>query len=243
MTSRHLRSRRIAALVGILLFLGTGTATAQDRLSKVEWFIEGGGSFLRLGNQPNEVALFGSSSPDYLVLSNRFSSGVLFFTGLRYHLTARDALEASYNTSVWSNFQIQPITPGASTASSGSYRQEFSFNYVRSFSKHGFAQPFLTAGLGATKSCCLATAWWTWNPSINFGVGTDFPINRQLAFRIEVRDHVGFLSGPLRGASHDITPTAGTEPNLGTDGTIHRFIMSMLCLGPSESEKNNQRSV
>jgi hypothetical protein len=25
--------------------------------------------------------------------------------------------------------------------------------------------------------------------------------------------------------------------NLGTDGTLHRFIMSMLCLGPSESEK------
>jgi hypothetical protein len=29
----------------------------------------------------------------------------------------------------------------------------------------------------------------------------------------------------------------GTWGNLGTDGTLHRFIMFMLCLGPSESEK------
>jgi len=35
----------------------------------------------------------------------------------------------------------------------------------------------------------------------------------------------------------------GTWGNLGTDGTIHRYIMSMPCLGPSESEKNNLYSV
>jgi hypothetical protein len=31
--------------------------------------------------------------------------------------------------------------------------------------------------------------------------------------------------------------------NLGTGGALHRFIMSMLCLGPSESEKNNRHCV
>jgi hypothetical protein len=213
MTCRHHRSFRITTLVVVSLFLGTGKATAQDRLSKVEWFIEGGGSFLRLGDEPNEVPIFGSSTPGYLVSSKQFSSGGLFLTGLRYHLTTANALEVSYNMGVWNYFQIQPITPGAQTVSSRFERQEYSLNYVRYLSKRGLTLPFLTAGLGATETATLATAWHAWNPSINFGFGTDFPINGQLAFRLQVRDHVGFLPGPLRGASHDITPTAGLVLN------------------------------
>jgi len=43
---------------------------------------------------------------------------------------------------------------------------------------------------------------------------------------------------PLR-AKHRGIPGSEMRWNLWTDGTIHRFIMSLLCLGPSESEKNN----
>lgn len=186
------------------------TAKPQDRLSGLEWFIEGGGSFLNLGSQPNEVSIVGTSNSGYLVSPDHFSSGkIQMFTGLRYHLTAMNALEIEYNNSVSNYFQIQPTITGESAVSSRFERDECSFNYVRYLPRRGVVHPFLTAGLGAIQTSTLATGWHRYNPSLNYGLGTDFRINERLAFRVEVRDHVGFLPTPLRGASHDLSPTAG----------------------------------
>lgn len=137
------------------------------------------------------------------------TSGKLYFTGLRYHLTAKDALEASFDESNSNFFQVQPTDGNATPVLTRFERTEFSFNYVRYLSRRAPVQPFLTAGFGAIESFSIATRWDAWDPSINFAFGTDFPINPRLAFRLEVRDHVGFLPAPLRGASHDIAPTAG----------------------------------
>jgi hypothetical protein len=189
--------------------LAVASAPAQDRLPKVEWFIEGGGSFLNLGTQPNEVSIYGTANSGYLVSPDRFSSGGLFFTGLRYRLTRTDALEASYDGSASNYFQIRPTAASAPIATSKFERYEWSFNYVRYLPARGALQPFLTAGAGAIRTATVATTWQLYNPSINFGLGTDFRINGRLAFRVELRDHVGFLPAPLRGASHDLSPTAG----------------------------------
>ncbi|MGA3328806.1 MAG: outer membrane beta-barrel protein [Terriglobia bacterium] len=145
------------------------------------------------------------------------------FTGLRYHLTATDALEAAYNNSVSNYFQIQPTTAGEPAVSSRFERNECSFNYVRYLPRRGAVQPFLTVGLGVTQSSTLATGWHRYNPSLNYGLGTDFRINERLAFRVEVRDHVGFLPAPLRGASHDLAPTAGLvfSPRTSTPAPAH----------------------
>jgi hypothetical protein len=189
--------------------LAVAPASAQDRLSKVEWFVEGGGSFLNLGTQPNEVSILGTANSGYLVSPDRFSSGGLFFTGLRYRLTRTDALEVSYDASDTNYFQIRPTAASEPAATSRFDRYEWSFNYVRYLPARGAVQPFLTAGAGATETFTSATKWDAFDPSISFGVGTDLRINERLAFRLEVRDHVGFLPGPLRGASHDLSPTAG----------------------------------
>lgn len=205
------RGVSFTALKGAVLFLvlATAPAGAQDKLSNLEWFFEYGGSLLKIGNQPNEVSIYGTSNSGYLVSPNRFSSGGLFFTGLRYHLTPANALEASYDASDWNYFQIQPRAASALIATSRFERTEWSFNYVRYLPARGVVQPFLTAGAGAIQTSSLATKWGAFDPSINFGVGTDVRISERLAFRLEVRDHVGFLPGPLRGASHDLSPTAG----------------------------------
>lgn len=209
MNRRNLSWIRLLLLCVLFFFSTARNGAAQDRLSKLEWFIEGGGSFLNLGNQPNEVSILGTSSSGYLVSPDHFSSSALFFTGLRYHLTARDALEAGYNTSVGNYFEIQPTTAGMPAARSRFERNAWSFNYIRYLSTRGALQPFLTAGLGAIQTYTLATSWHRYNPTVNFGLGTDFRINDRLAFRLEVRDYVGFLPAPLRGASHDLAPTAG----------------------------------
>jgi hypothetical protein len=215
------------------------TAKPQDRLSKLEWFIEGGGSFLNLGSQPNEVSIVGTSNSGYLVSPDHLSSSGLIFTGLRYRLTPTDALEASYDASYWNYFQIQPTTANTPIVYSRFERNEWSFNYVRYLPGRGAVQPFLTAGMGAIQSYTLATNWHLYNPSVNFGVGTDFRINERLAFRLEVRDHVGFLPAPLRGASHDLAPTAGLVFSPSTSSpTPSRFPQVGIFLGGGASVLN-----
>ncbi len=196
----------------LLVSLSVGAArdgTCQDRLSRLEWFAEGGGSFLNLGNQPNQVSINVTASPGYLISPNRFSSSELVFTGLRYRLTPANTLEVSYDGSFWNHFQIQPTAANTAAVTSRFERNEWSFNYVRYLPARGTLQPFVTAGAGAIQSATAATQWHPYNPSINFGMGTDLRINERLAFRLEVRDRVGFLPPPLRGASHDLSPTAG----------------------------------
>jgi hypothetical protein len=209
MKPHHYTPLKLTLLFTFCMLSVPPRATAQDRLSRLEWFIEGGGSFLNLGNQPNEVSIYGSASSGHLVSPDHFSSSELFFTGLRYRLTPTDSLEVSYDMSVWNYFQIQPTAASSAATSSRFERNEWSFNYVRHLPARGIVQPFLTAGAGSIQTATSVTQWHAHDPSINFGVGTDFRINERLALRLEVRDHLGFLPAPLRGASHDLSPTAG----------------------------------
>ena len=55
-------------------------------------------------------------------------------------------------------------------------------------------------------------------------------INERLAFRLEVRDYVGSLPGPLRGTSQDLAPSAGLvfSPQTSTR-TPSRFPSTRIC--------------
>lgn len=205
------------ALLSVFFLLSVARdGAAQDRLSRLEWFIEGGGSFLNLGKQPGEVSIF--STPGFLVSPDHFSSSALYFTGLRYHLTGKDALEVAYSVSTQNHFAVQPTTEGMPLGQSAFERFTWSFNYVRYLSDRRTLRPFVTAGLGAMESSTAVTGWHRFNPSVNFGLGTDFRINEGLALRLEVRDYVGFLPAPLRGASHDLAPSAGLVFSSQTSG-------------------------
>jgi hypothetical protein len=205
----NLPSVKPALLCIFFLLCVIRDGAAQERRSKLEWFIEGGGSFLNLGKQPEEVSILGTSTSGFLASPDHFSSSGLFFTGLRYHLTGKDALEAAYSLSYGNHFAVQTTTVGMPVVPIRFERYTWSFNYVRYLSERGTSQPFVTAGLGAIQSITAVTGWDRRNLSANFGLGIDFRINERLAFRLEVRDYVGFLPAPLRGASHDLAPSAG----------------------------------
>lgn len=214
MKPRHCTPLKLTLLFSFCVFSVTPGATAQDRLSHLEWFIEGGGSFLNLGKQPNRVTTETTDtlSPPisgFLISPNRFTSSGFFFTGVRYHLTAMNALEVAYGSSGGNQFVLQPVLAGVSVYRSTIERHSWSVNYVRYLSERGSLHPFATAGLGLSQSISYITGWDHTNLCFNFGVGTDFRINERLAFRLEVRDYVGSLPGPLRGSSHDIAPSAG----------------------------------
>jgi hypothetical protein len=144
-----------------------------------------------------------------LVSPEQFSPSGLIFTGLRYHLTAKNALEASYSSSYDNHFAVQPTTANTLIYRPTFERYTWSVNYVRYLSARGALQPFLTAGLGPTQSISYITGWDRTNLSFNVGLGTDFRISDRLAFRLEVRDSVSYLPAPLQGTSHDLAPTAG----------------------------------
>lgn len=205
---------RLGLLCAVLVFSAVRNGSSQERSSKLEWFIEGGGSILNLGKQPEAVIILAapgvaSSTSGYLVSPNHFSSSGLFFTGVRYHLTAKNALEVSYSLSVGNYFQIEPAPGNMPVIQSRFERYSSSLNYVRYLPGRGKLQPFLTAGLGAIRSNSVVTGWDRYNLSGNFGLGTDFRINQRLAFRLEVRDYVDFLPSPLQRASHDLAPSGG----------------------------------
>lgn len=214
MKPRNLSGMRLALLCVLLFFSAVSNGAAQDRLSKLEWFIEGGGSFLNLGKQPSEVITEYTDpqqvpTSGFLVSPNRFTSSRLFFTGVRYHLTAKDALEVAYSSSEGNHFELQPTLSDNPVWRSTFERHTWSVNYVRYLSERGALQSFVTAGLGPSQSISYITGFDRTKQSFNFGLGTDFRINERVAFRLEMRDYVGFLPAPLRGASHDLAPSAG----------------------------------
>jgi hypothetical protein len=198
---------RRALLCAVFICSAARNGASQDRLSRLEWFFETGGSFLNLSKQPGEIPIYGTSNLGLLVSPNHFSSSPLYFTGLRYHLTAKNALEVAYSQSSANRVEVQPTTATMPLRYTFE-RYTWSFNYVRYLSGRGALQPFLTAGLGPIQSISVA-GWDHTNLSVNFGMGTDFRINERLAFRLEVRDNVGFLPTPLRGSSQDLAPSAG----------------------------------
>lgn len=199
-------------------FLTVGRAAAQDRLSRVEWFIEGGGSFFNLGDQSGSVQVPQQLLPppvqiivsaEGTILSpNHFSSSSLIVTGLRYHLSESDALEASYCMRYGNRFGIN-LTQTGSVTSSGFEQNTWSLGYARYLADRKRWRPFLVAGLGSVQSTSSVTGLNRSNVSFDFGLGADLRLNDRIALRFETRDYVAHLPSPLRGFSHDLAPSAG----------------------------------
>lgn len=207
LTNRFVRSR--ACYLVFVLFM-VEQAIAQDKVPKVEWFIEGGGSFLKLGPQKELVSFSPASLPAEkatFVSPNHFSSGGIETTGFRYYVGPNSALEASYSQRI--NYFLVRDTSTANTGLWGIESFNGSFDYVRYLPEPGRLRPFAVAGLGLTVSDSVIPGIERHNVAGNFGLGTDIRLNQRLALRLEVRDYVAHLPRPLRGIGHDLTASMG----------------------------------
>jgi hypothetical protein len=213
------RTVALVACAASILLLAATQAVAQNKLERIEWFAETGGSFLRLGQQPGvfQVPMFDRQG-DYLgsyqgtvADSDQFSGALSLLTGLRYQLTKRDSIELSYSQSEKNHLGVEPVQGGAAP-------QEYYFdrlplltiNYVRYFGSVSGWKPFVVGGAGVVwQTSRFWSSFDNVDPSFDFGFGADHRLTDRLAFRAEVRDYVERLPSPLHGYSHDIAPTAG----------------------------------
>lgn len=201
----------------LFALVSCGAGLAQDQPSRLELFVEGGGSFFPANQRQATLA---ATSPLGSTLSlnpgalTEFSNSGRLFLGLRYRLTANNALEASYSASnsralATGATEGGPFCPGSGTVVLSRYLEFGSLNYVRYFPTRGRIHPFATGGFGiASFSGCFAELGDA-EPAANFGGGADIALNERLSIRAEVRDFVVRLPRPLRGTAHNLAPSAG----------------------------------
>jgi len=216
-----MRKIRITATWILLLFLTCSWVSAQDPPPRLEVFAEGGGSFLNSGTAqvstvcPVACPTLGCTCPSGTATSS-FSKTGRVSAGARLRFTRHDALEASYSYSP----NVSSLILGTQSLGSAYNRVDLiSFNYVRYLWIKTRVQPFVTAGLGASRfggrsvaipvvsSSALAVdgfqfAW-------NYGGGADVVLKPHLALRFELRDYVTGQPGFLTGTSHNVVPSAG----------------------------------
>jgi hypothetical protein len=213
---RSLRTLAAVACTALVFLLAATQAVAQDKLDRIEWFAETGGSFFRLGQQPGviqvpETSAFGLVIPPYqaiVVDSGRFSAARLDLTGIGYRLTSRDLIELCWSSSV-NHFSLEPVPQGGRVTSNLERVPNVSFSYARYVGHISGWRPFVVAGIGVVWTNSVPSEVRRVEPSLDFGFGADHKLTDRLAFRFEVRDCVERLPSPLHGYSHDIAPTAG----------------------------------
>jgi hypothetical protein len=197
--------------VVLLVALATAQAGAQDKLSNLEWFVEYGGSFLSLGHQGGtfQVQYPTASYEGAIVAPSHFSRSDEFLSGVRYRLSARDSLEASYSVAVRNLFALQPAQGGVGPRLRWERWPVLSLSYARYLGSIAGWKPFLVGGAGVAWTSSLITGQDRPNASFDFGLGADLPVAKGLALRLEARDYIDRLPSPFRGFSHDLAPTAG----------------------------------
>jgi len=192
----RLRRGRTCFLI-VLVLLATAVLRGQDNPPTVELFAQGGGSFHSSASRITSGSFRATSS---------FSKTGRFFTGFRYHLAPRNALEASYSYSP-SDLRFTISDPSSSiTFDNQRWVHDVAFNYVRYFSL-GQRQYFLTGGLGFTEFASPFGGRIKF--AGNFGGGLDLRMNRRLTLRTEFRD---FLTGHPSFAGrtlHNFVPSVG----------------------------------
>ncbi len=184
----------------ILFIAATGKAQAQVGATKVEFFAEGGVSFL------NTSAVIPPSHLSPVSSSGNVSKSARVFTGFRYQFTKKNALEGSYSYSYnVASALVHPNVRGFASfeAFTGSV------NYVRYFPAAGRFRPFATAGLGLVSYISPFLGFGQHAFAPNVGLGTDIALSRRLALRVEARDFITRLPRPLSRTNHNLVPSAG----------------------------------
>ncbi len=182
-------------------------------LSRVEVYLEGGGSFLSGASAPTLIAVLGSASPEKGVIQGSFSKTGRYATGLRVYLSRRNALQFEYSTGP--NHQAQQAFTTQSPHYSfpryqvGYSVEDLTANYVGYLRPSGGAQPFVEGGVG----------WVQFNdfypPDVedlcwNFGAGVDIPLAKQLALRFEMKDFLSPMpDSAIGGWTNNLAPMVG----------------------------------
>lgn len=208
--------RYIAILT--LVQLSASAATAQGRAHQFEVFIEGGASTFT-NHSSVEVTFTGSPPLSYELLSTTTSLSTTgrLFSGVRYWLDSKEAIEASYSYSPSDLTQTQNCFAYSGPSCSGVNETEVahhhfvSFNYVRALSGRPRLHPFLTGGLGLVY--VHQPEFSPTHFAANFGGGVDFRISAHWDLRAEYRDFLldssELVSGSPTGLTHNQVPSIG----------------------------------
>jgi len=190
-----MRTIRITAPWVLLLSFTALRAVAQEAPPWTDFFVEGGGSFIRNTTAPVYCPAICTPAGCPPCPSLPFSNAGRLFTGVRVR-AGHDAVEASYSYS-------------PNQASGYNRLNLVSFNYVRYLWLRSKVQPFATIGLGANRFSGPLNTSSGFDFVWNYGGGADIVLRRHLALRLELRDYVGGEPNGFIGTSHNIVPSAG----------------------------------
>jgi hypothetical protein len=211
-------SNDIAPTAGLVIS-SRPPGTGQGGLSRIEVYLEGGGSFLTGASAPSRAEFCtqgGTCSVLPSVVRGSFSKTGRYAGGFRIYLSRRNALQFEHSTGP-NRSQAQesatvPPYPAYSPMQDTQSVLEDSVDYVRYLGTVGATEPFIQAGGGWAHYAGFYTgdvSEFGWN----FGGGVDIPLAKQLALRIEMRD---FLSRqpfpplqPLYGWTNNLAPMVG----------------------------------
>lgn len=210
-------TRRGIPLLLLACWLGTPltTARAQGQRTRFELFAQVGVSTFSSASKSGVLTLppipgFPPSLP--FTRETSFSTTGRLFTGFRYYLNRRNAVEASYSYSP-NDFRGRVRFPTSIVFTVVNIRvHNVAFNYVRYLSEHGRVRTFATGGLG------FAVFAKNFDRPVkftgNFGGGADIRLHRRLTFRAELRDFLherltfGDPTAP-GGVTHNLVPSVG----------------------------------
>ncbi|MFQ5664313.1 MAG: outer membrane beta-barrel protein [Terriglobia bacterium] len=196
----------------LLLFLPASSASAQEDSFRFEVFAQGGASFFSSASETRTLSLR-PPVPAAVTFRTKRSFGTTgrLFTGFRYYLTQKNALEASYSYSP-NRLQVSAsssLFPVPFFFSAPMRVHQGAFNYVRYFSRRGRIQPFATGGLGFVVFASVFDIDTKF--AGNFGGGVDIRLHRRFYLRAEFRDFVSKrprFSGRGR-VTHNLAPSVG----------------------------------
>lgn len=215
----HIPRFRAILWLWCFFLLPASSAIAQEHTRRWELFAEVGASWYTSASNRGSIPLppapgLPSSLP--FTSTTSFQTTGRLFTGFRYYLSPRNAVEASYSYSP-NDFQRElRVTEGSLFASPifvplDTNVHNVAFNYVR-YLTHRRLRPFVTGGLGFTvfdSSFRSSTKF-----AGNFGGGVDIRVGSRILLRAEFRD---FLNERLRfgnpfapgGVTHNLVPSVG----------------------------------
>lgn len=199
------------ALAVACLLLFVSSARAQDDTHKLELFVQGGPSFYTSGSEALVVAfpLFPS-----ITRQNSLGTTARLFTGARFYLNSKEALEASYSYSpnrLQNTFEVGPPFSLVVFDSISMRVHQGQFNYVRylPWGRRGRLEPFVTGGpgfvvytIGSNNDTKFAG---------NFGGGVDVRLRPRWRLRAEFRDVLAERprAALVPGTTHNLVPSVG----------------------------------
>jgi hypothetical protein len=215
---------RVLCLPFLLLGFGQG-AYGREPESRFELFGQAGVSVFSDKSRFVEIPFFdlptGTIQSFPATRTTFLKTSARVFTGARFYITEKDALEASYSYAP-SDFTERDMVFGPLGTSVFDtvidvHANFVAFNYVRYLRTEAGWRPFATGGVGFVHFGGLPNAT---KFSGNLGGGVDFMLSRRLALRTEYRV---FLTprpglpernvlggpGPVRGVLQNHVPSAG----------------------------------